>query len=128
MAAKAEAKSLSLWNHMRGRGCSLVRVCFRPLFGVERKSCSRRWCYPSVCGVWRLFQGSPRSKQVITDADENKYRHHSVHTVTMSMPVQSHAPPCLIFMDVLAYLNKLNLVISFLQIEFLKGLKRAKYE
>lgn len=42
--------------------------------------------------------------------------------------LQSHIFPCLIFMDVLAYLNKLNLVISFLQIEFLKGFKWANYE
>lgn len=32
------------------------------------------------------------------------------------------------FHDVLAYLNKLNLVISFLQIEFLRGFKWANYE
>jgi len=36
--------------------------------------------------------------------------------------------PVLDFHDVLAYLSKLNLVISFLQIEFLRGFKWANYE
>ena len=62
----------------------------------------------------------------------NKHRYyysaHSDKGGTMMTLMQSHIFPCLFFMDVLAYLNKPNLVISFLQIEFLRGFKWANYE
>lgn len=51
-----------------------------------------------------------------------------LHRVTKATDDDAFISRCLIYVDVLAYLSKLNLVISFLQIEFLRGFKWANYE
>lgn len=155
--SKSDAKLLSLWYHMRDCGCNLF-FCFFPslfvfcfslkrIYGIEiiqfkTKKAMYWFFHDKVCVQRRIFCGSLWLNKQLKNKQTNQKQVQRVFTVFFFVCVcvcvnkgerwwafcnltYSHVWFSWMF---LAYLNKLNLVISFLQIEFLRGFKWANYE